>query len=421
LYPITLKSSFPADIIKLSNGLTVIHQYIAATPVVVADIWVKAGAIKEPPEWHGIAHFLEHTIFKGTEKLIPGMFDMIIENTGGMTNAVTSHDYAHFFIATAVQHLHYTLPALADLMLNATIPDLEFERERYVVLEEMRQTLDDPDWLGFQCLIESIYQHHPYSKPVLGTEASVMALNPQQMRSFHRHHYQPENMTIVIVGGIGKYQALSLVERYFHKFKPSPDCPIPEIKTEPPLTEIRRKNIYVPRIEQARILMGWKCPGVENLRAAYGLDLLSVLLAEGRTSRLIRELREERQLVQSLYSSFSLQKESSLFTINVCLDGENLQEVEEVILQYLSDLQKYPISPLELQRCQRLLCNDYAFSTETPSQLAGLYGYYNTIANAELSVIYPEQIKSFTVDELQQLANQYLSPDRYAITIMNIS
>jgi len=147
-----ISTKFPGDIFKLANGLTVIHQHLPATPVVVVDVWVKAGAIVEPNEWCGMAHFLEHMIFKGTKRLVPGAFDQVIERHGGLTNAATSHDYAHFFITTAAQYLDETLPPLADLLLSPAIPDIEFDRERDVVLEEIRSCYDNPDWLGFQAL-----------------------------------------------------------------------------------------------------------------------------------------------------------------------------------------------------------------------------------------------------------------------------
>jgi predicted Zn-dependent peptidase len=154
------------------------------------------------------------------------------------------------------------------------------------------------------------------------------------------------------------------------------------------------------------------------LRDAYGLDLLTVLLADGRSSRLVRELREEQRLVLSIGSNFSLQRDSSLFTISACLEPQYLEQVEELICDRLFQLQKEPLSPRELSRCQRLLCNDYTFSTETASQLAGLYGYYNTIATADIAVTYPNQIQSFTVLDLMHLAQQYLSPHHYAVTVV---
>jgi predicted Zn-dependent peptidase len=411
-------SKFSADVFRLANGLTVIHQHLPATPVVVVDVWVRAGAITEPDQWSGMAHFLEHMIFKGTPTLAPGVFDTVIESHGGISNAATSHDYAHFFITTAAQYLEEILPPLADLLLHPAIPDEEFVRERDVVLEEIRSCYDNPDWLGFQALSESVYQRHPYGRSVLGTEDQLMERSPQQMRCFHSRHYQPENMTVVVVGGVEQEAVLNLVNQSFVDFSPPAECPKLEVEAEPPITEIRRQQLYLPRLEQARLLMAWIGPGVDQLRDAYGLDLFSVLLADGRSSRLVRDLREEQRLVHAISSGFSLQRDSSLFTISACLDPQHLEQVEELICDRLFQLQKTPVSQTELGRCQRLLCNDYTFSTEAASQIAGLYGYYNTIATAEVSLTYPHQIQKLKALDLMHLAQQYLSPHHYAVTVL---
>lgn len=413
-----LTASASTATFQLDNGLTFIHQYLPATPVVVADVWLRAGATREPEKWFGMAHFLEHMIFKGTQAIPPGVFDREIENRGGMTNAATSHDYAHFFLTTAASYLEDTLPYLAELLLNAAIPEDEFIREREVVLEEIRSCYDDPDWIGFQALSESVYQLHPYGRSVLGSELDLMQHSPEAMRNFHRAHYQPENMTVAIVGGIPQDSALELVNRNFQQFSQRADLPEVEEMGEPLIAGVRRQELYLPRLEQARLMMAWIGPGIRQYRSAYGLDLLSVLLAEGRCSRLVQALREDRQLVQAIASNFSLQRESSLFTISAWLDLEQLERVESLICAHLEELQRTPIPAAELARCQRLLCNDYAFSTETPNQLAGLYGYYNTLGEAQLATSYPQQIQSFNATELQQLAQQYLSPYSYAVTVL---
>ncbi len=409
---------FPASVSRLDNGLTFVHQQIPTTPVVVADVWVRAGATLEPEPWFGMAHFLEHMIFKGTATLPPGAFDHNIENRGGVSNAATSYDYAHYSLTTAAPYLKETLPHLGDLLLNAAIPEDEFIRERDVVLEEIRSYNDDSDWIGFQALMQSIYQSHPYGRSVLGTEKELMQQSAEAMRCFHRAYYQPENMTVVIVGGIAQDSALELVNHSFKDFAERFDFPQSAEISEPKISGIVRQEIYLPRLEQARLLMAWMAPGVEQLRTGYGLDLLAVILSEGRTSRLIRDLREEQQLVQAISSSFSLQRESSLFTITAWLDPEYLEQVELLICAHLDNLGNTEISQSELERSQRLLCNDYAFSTETPNQLTGLYGYYSTIAHAELAVKYPQQIQSFNTQELQKLAKQYLSPQNYAVTVL---
>ena len=409
---------FPANIYQLDSGLTLIHQHLPATPVAVVDVWVRAGAIAEPAAWSGMAHFLEHMIFKGSKRIPPGIFDQIVEHSGGIANAATSHDYAHFFLTTAAPYLRETLPCLAEILLQAEIPDGEFYRERDVVLEEIRGCHDDPDWLGFQTLCESLYQHHPYGRCVLGNEIQLLEHTPNQMRCFHRTYYQPENMTVAIVGGVEPDLALSLANEAFSEFSVRSECPPVAIDAEPPPIEVRRTQLYLPRLEQARLMMAWLGPGVECLEDAFGLDLLSAVLTGGRSARLVRELREERQLVLEVDSSFSLQQDSSLFTLSAWLAPRDLEQVEKIICDRLFQLQALPIGEEELARAKRQLVHDYIFSTETPGQLAGLYGYYQTIASAELAVTYPLAIQQFDARDLQRLASQYLSPERYAVTVM---
>jgi zinc protease len=409
---------FPARSFRLDNGLTLIHQHLPATPVVVADIWVKAGTSAEPDEWSGMAHFLEHMIFKGSHNVGVGEFDWIIENAGGMSNAATSHDYAHFYLTTAFAQLPSTLPFLADILLRATIPDVEFIRERDVVIEEIHSSYDDPDWICFQSLCQNIYRHHPYKRSILGEKEILLQHTPNQMRCFHRTHYQPENMTVVLVGGIEAEVALDLVGEHFSEFSVRSECPPFTPEAEPPAIAIRRQEIQLPNIEQTRLLMGWIGPGVERMEEVVALDLLSVILAGGRCSRLVRELREERQLVLDICSDFSLQRDSSLFTVAAWLFSSDVRDVESIIGERIFQLQTKSISPGELDRAKRLLINNYIFSLETPSQLAGIYGFYQTISTAEQSVLYPQIISKLESWHLQQVASRYLSRDRYSITVL---
>jgi len=412
------QATFNANTFKLNNGLTIIHQYLPATPVVVTDVWVRAGAIAEPTEWSGMAHFLEHMIFKGSPKIMAGEFDWLIENTGGIANAATSYDYAHFYLTTAAPHLEQTLPALADILLRANIPDEEFIREREVVIEEIYSCNDDPDFLGFQALCQNTYQHHPYRRSILGDKELLLEHTPNQMRCFHRTHYQPENMTIVIVGKIEQEKALALVNDNFSEYSDRSECPPVVVKAEPAAIAIRRQELHLPRIEQARLLMAWVCPGSRHLEEAIALDLIALILAGGRSSGLVRELREERQLVMDIDCSLSLQKDSSMFTINAWLETEDLAMVEGIISDRLKQLQDSLISEIEIVRAKRQLINDYIFSTETPNQLANIYGFYNIIATAADSALYPQIVSQLQSEQLQAIARRYLSPERYAITVI---
>ena len=410
---------FPATTFTLDQGLTLIHQYIAATPVVVSDIWVKAGSIAEPKQWNGMAHFLEHMIFKGSKRIPPGWFDQAIGNQGGMTNAATSYDYAHFYLTMGNYSFKDTFPYLAEILLQAQIPDNEFIKERTVVLEEIRGSYDDPDWICFQNLCENIYQKHPYGRSILGKETDLLKYTPNQMRCFHQTFYQPENMTVVMVGSIKEKEALNLIEKYVsNQFLVRSESPPSIVEVEPPLKGIRRHETCIASLEHSRLTIGWMCPGVENLEDGFGLDLLSSILAGSYTCELVQQLREEEHLVLDICSHFSLQQDSSLLTVSAWVETEDLEEVEAKICRHIRKLQNQPISELKLARFKRMLCNEYTFSTETPGQLAGLYGYYSTIAIAEVSVMYPYYIKKIKPYDLQRLAQEYLCADNYAITIL---
>jgi zinc protease len=402
----------------MESGLTLIHQQMSVTPVVVADVWVDAGAASEPAHSPGIAHFLEHMIFKGTDRLAPGVFDQTLECRGGVSNAVTSHDYAHYFIATASPHLPDVFPQFADLLFNATIPDTEFERERDVIFEEIRQAYDNPEWVGFQSTLAQLYPRHAYGRSILGNETALLTCSPQAMRQFHRNHYHPQNMALVFVGDLTYSDALALASRNFQPSTHPVDWPNPSCTYDPPLAGIQREVLVVPELDQACMILGWRGPGVASLKTAYCLDMLASLLASGRTSILVQTLREERDLVECISSDFSLQRDSSLFTITAWMNPENLDRVEAIIADTLTQVATVPILEADLRRCQRFLCNDYAFSTETPAQLAGLYGYYSVLGHIEAANAYPAIIQSLTAEDLCQAAQEYLSPYHYAITIM---
>ncbi|MGD1900818.1 MAG: M16 family metallopeptidase [Geitlerinemataceae cyanobacterium] len=413
-----LSSRLPANIYQRADGLTLIHQEIEAVPVVVTDIWVDAGARHEYPEDSGLAHFLEHMIFKGTDRLSPGAFDCAIEGRGGATNAATSHDYAHFYITTADRDFEATLPDLCDLLLRAKIPDDEFELEREVVYEEIAQYRDNPDDCLFAATMASLYPASAYGRPVLGTRDRLESLTPETMRQFHRQYYQPHNMTVTIVGNVSFDRARDALERHCTDFRPPASYRDDRPVSAPPRqTQICRDILELPNLELARLNLAWHGPGVENLRDGYVLDAIAMILSGGRSSPLVRELREQRQWVQAIGSYFSLQQDSGLFSISAWLDATYLQNVEEAIVARLAELHDTAIAPAVLERAKRQLCNDFVFSTETPSQLAGLYGYYHTLDRADRAFDYPREIATISPEEITTVARRYLATDAYTATI----
>jgi zinc protease len=415
----------PPQQLTLDNGLMLIHQPTVGTGVVAIDIWIKAGSIFEPDEWSGMAHFLEHMIFKGSDRVLPGMFDQAIESHGGMANAATGYDYAHYYMVMAQQHFASTLPYLAEILVHATIPAASFDAERQVVLEEMRKAWDEPDYLAYQRVGEQIYPPHGYSRPILGTPETLATLTPELMRQFHRSFYQPENMTIVVVGDVDQATTIDLIQQHFMGFAPALKLPVDQPMVATPIVQQQRQDLQLPQVEESRLMLNWLTPGwgqadrQAGLRLGYGLDLLSLVLASGRTSRLVQELVETKGLVYGVDANFALQRDSGVLSLTAWLEETELETVEAILHDRVAELLTQPISDAELKRYQRFLCNEAAYSSELPEQLASLYGYYAMVGDLSAIAEYPRQIAAITAAELQGIAQTYLQFDQCAVTIVH--
>jgi predicted Zn-dependent peptidase len=422
--------------LKLGNGVTLVHQEMPTASVASVDIWVKAGASNDPDAVLGMAHFLEHMIFKGTEAIATGEFDLVIESEGGVSNAATSLDYAHYSFTVAASRFAITLPYLAQMLLKARIDEEDLEQERLVVLEELRQAMDDPDWFAYQHLMQTAYpSNHPYSRSVLGDEATIKQINAAQMREYHRSHYLPENMTIAIAGAVTREEAIAVVNAAFNNdafarnnfsqdnrktnfaFK---NIETKAVTLKPDYRKNRRNIITLPNVQHTRLNMAWIAASVADLEDAIQLELVAMLLTEGRSSRLIQDLLEDSGLVQDITSSFALQQEAGLFTISAYLEAENLQLVENKIMAQVIDLIDHQVSDVELNRAKRSLCNHFTFALESPSQLANFLGYHSLLGCEDLcrdwSTAYGDIIKKVQPKDLQFLAKKYLDPDKCIVT-----
>lgn len=423
------KVSSQATFLRLGNGLTLVHQEMPASAVVSVDVWVKAGATSDPEHCSGMAHFLEHMIFKGTEAIATGEFDLVIESEGGTSNAATSLDYAHYNFTVAANRLAIALPYLSEMLLEAKIGEEELEQERLVVLEELRQAMDDPDWVTYQHLMETAYGVHPYSRSVLGSEAVVSGITAAQMREYHRANYRPENMTVAIAGAVTREEAIRVVDTAFTRNTFSRNVPknilsngssdaIPDQNL--PTPAMRRATISLPMLQHSRMNIAWMGASVANLEDAIQLELVLTILTEGRSARLVRELLEESDLVQDIAGNSALQQYPALFTIATYLDAENLDVVEHKIIQQVQDLQNHPITEAELNKAKRSLCNQFIFALESPSQLANFLGYHSLLGCEELctdwSNAYCDIIRKVKPSDLQNLVKKYLSLENYIVT-----
>ncbi len=404
---------------QLPNGLTIVAQQIPVEAVNLS-LWVNAGSAVESDNINGIAHFLEHMVFKGTQQLGIGEFERQIEQRGAVTNAATSQDYTQYYITTAPKDFAELAPLQVDVVLNSLIPDDAFELERLVVLEEIRRSDDNPRRRTFQRAVETAFEYLPYRRPVLGTVEVISQLKPQQMRDFHATWYQPQSITAVAVGNLPEEELIEIVAQGFTTaFSPdsTPHNPSSsEIQLEAPFTEIVRREFVDDSLQQARLVMLWRVPGLTQLSQTYALDVLAAILGYGRTSRLVRDLREERGLVSHISVSNMTQRLQGTFYISAQLPAENLEIVEAAIAQQIHTLQTQPVQEAEIARIRTQVANRFVFGNEAPSDRANLYGYYQSmLGNLEPALNYPAAIQSLNTADLLAAAQQYLSPNAYGV------
>ncbi|MFN3360381.1 MAG: M16 family metallopeptidase [Pseudanabaenaceae cyanobacterium] len=401
-----------ATVQVLDASLTLVHQEIPHIPTVTIDVWLRGGTVMETTAERGVAHFVEHMVFKGTARVKPGEFDRLVESLGSVTSAATSYDYTRYSLTTPREHFKTVLPYLGEMLLGAQIPETELEAERQVVLAELAQAWSNPDWISYQFLLATIFDNHPYGSPVIGSETEVNQLQREHLCYFHHKFYQNSPIVVVVVGSLPLDQVLEPVQSAFHRpIADTPPCPQYPV---PPLPGIIREELYLPHLPQDRLLLAWLGPRATELQGTIGMELLSHILGEGRHSRLPLTLKPWGNHVSSGYIA---QEWGGFFTISTYLEQEQRQAVESTILQVTRDLAAHPITAEELKRAQRALHHNFAFLMESPPELAHFLGYHALLGSYDLchhwDTLYPELVWQTTAPDLLHLAQTYLLSHRY--------
>ncbi len=406
----------PPTVQVLPNGITVIAQRLPGATVNFS-LWMGCGSQHETDAHNGMAHFLEHMVFKGNERIPLGQFEQRVERVGGMTNAATSQEYTQFWVTTAPQDFPEVAPLLVDLVLAPGLAAAEFQRERQVVLEEIRRAQDVPQRRLMQRVMALAFAGLPYARPVLGSAAVVSQLTPEAMREFHQQWYSPERLTAVVVGDLALEQLLEVVVPCLvlrQGANPAPSCPFPEA-VGPQVYE----EELVDEVQQARLVLAWRVPGLRDFRTVCALDALAMILGQGRTARLVWELRHERGWVTGITVQNMSFVHHGLFWIGVQAPLANLPAVQAVIAEHLARLRQEPIGATELDHLRRRVASRFIFANETPAERAGLYGYYQTVlGDISPGLGYPGTVASLSANFLQQVARTYLTPDRMGQVVM---
>ncbi len=409
---------------SLCNGLTIIAEQMPIEAVSL-NVWINVGSAVESDSINGMAHFLEHIIFKGTENLASGEFERRVEERGAIANAATSQDYTQFYITSAPKDFKDLVPLQIDLVCNPSIPPDGFETERLVVLEEIRRSQDSIGRRISRRLMETAFDFLPYRRPILGLESIISQLTPQQMGEFHDTWYQPSSLTAVAVGNLPVDQLIEIVAEGFEekmarssKYLARPPLEVID-NQEPAFTGITRHEFTDENLQEARLIVLWRVPGLGEIKNTYALDVLAGILGQGRSSRLVQDLREERGLVSTISVSNSNYKLQGLFTISAKCNVEDLAAVETGIVEHLEKLQTELVKESEILRIQTRVANRFIFNNETPGDRSGLYGYYQClVGDLDPAFNYPQHIQMQNEYDLMKAAQKYLSPQDYRAVII---
>ncbi len=355
----------------LANGASVVYLPLADSPLVCLDFWCRAGSVFEAPGESGMAHFLEHMVFKGSKRLGPGEFDLRIEAMGGNSNAATGFDDVHYHVLIPPEAAADALDLLLDLVLHPRLDHDAFVMERQVVLEELAQSEDQPDEMAFQQLLRLGCPDHAYGEPILGQRELLLAQTPEAMAGFHQRLYGANRCVLALSGAV---EPAALGDRLERSALANLPAVLEPARRSPLAVKPGEHRLALPRLESARLLMLWGLPPAADLHGVMGADLLTTVLAEGRRSRLVERLREQLRIVESVDLDLHVMESGSFALLEAICEPDELPAVRQAIAEVWSKLQQEGLPELEWQRAQRLVANGYRFGLEAAGGLAGLIG-----------------------------------------------
>lgn len=365
---------------KLSNGVRVVCENIPYVRSVSIGIWVRTGSQNENPRNNGVSHFIEHMLFKGTEKRSAAEIAESIDNIGGQLNAFTGKECTCFYAKTLDEHIETAVDVLSDMLFNSVFSPKDIALEKKVILEEIGMYEDSPEELVHDILTETVWGGDPIGFPILGTKKSLRGVNRDVITGYVSEHYTPGNTVISVVGNISDEGLKELLEKYFGAWKPKAESQNAKSPVQfRPETCIREKDT-----EQVHICIGFD--GIKNGDdRMYPLLAVNNILGGGMSSRLFQKIREKKGLVYSIYSYPTTYNDAGLFTVYAGMKPENLGNVTELIMEELRLLLKKGFTVQELEKSREQLKGNYILGLESTSSRMNsigkselLLGYVNT-------------------------------------------
>jgi len=397
----------------LDNGLRVLLLEDHRSPVASVQVWYRVGSRNERPGATGLAHFLEHMMFKGTPTHGKGEFARLVEQNGGQDNAFTSQDVTSYYVNIASDKVDLVLALEADRMRHLLLDSGEIDSERQVVMEERRtRTEDDPDGLLTEEMMSLAFKAHPYRWPVIGWMEDIRRINPAELRAFYDLYYRPNNAILVVVGDVKAPDVLGRVRQLFGPIPRGPEPP-PVTAVEPPQIDERRLRVKKAGAQLPIVDLAWHVPSFRS-EDAPALDLLSTILSEGRASRLYRKLTYERRLAMGAggdYSYFSL--DPNIFWLYATpLPGQAPDALEAALLAEIELVKNEPVPAEELERAKNQMEASFAWRQDSVYSRASILARFELIGSWRIEERYLPMIRAVTPADIQRVARAYFPADR---------
>jgi zinc protease len=415
----TTVTSAPPASFTLGNGLQVVVIPDHRTPVVTQMIWYKVGSADETPGKSGLAHFLEHLMFKGTRKHPIGEFSQTVLRIGGNENAFTSTDYTAYFQRVPREQLATIMEFEADRMTGLILKDENVLPERDVVLEEFNMRVaNNPEARLTEQIMAALYLNHPYGRPVIGWHQEIEELNREDALAFYRRFYAPNNATLVIAGDVDAAEVRPLVERTFGQVAAQPVIPARRQRPqEPEPTAARTVTLSDARVEQPVMRRYYLVPSAVTATAGEGpaLDVLAQLMGNGSNSYLYRALVIDRPLAVSASAGYSgISLDPTQFMISAApKPGVEFAQIEHVIDEVISDIGQKTLRPEDLERVKTQLIAEAIYAQDNQATLARWYG--GALASG-LSIddirSWPDRIRAVTAEQVRDAAQKWLDKKR---------
>jgi len=408
----------------LDNGMKVIVIPDRRAPVVTHMVWYRVGSADEELGKSGIAHYLEHLLFKGTKRLKPGEFSRIIRNNGGQDNAFTSYDFTAYFERIAADRLELVMDLGADRMANAVFNEQDVKTELEVVKEERRQRTDNnPSALLREQLNATAYTAHTYGRPIIGWMSEVEQLTASDAREFYQRFYTPANAALVVAGDVEPDKVHELAVKYYGGLKNTAEVPVRARTLEPSFIAAKRVTMRDPRAASPSISRKYIVPGVNQAEpgVSEALDLLGTALGSGPTSYLYREL-VTRQRVASQVAVWHSGDALDHGDLNISVapaPGVDVAKAEAALDAALDDLKANGIDSKLIERSRAQLLASTIYSLDSQFRLAYLFGSAFAIGRSVQDTLgWTDRIKQVTVQDIDKVARTYLDPKRSTTGIL---